>query len=101
MKKALGTFLTTRLKLDRDFLLDMGEIAIKRVAAGPRVKIRGEIIAVFSSVAIRDAVKGAAKELAGSPDAGIRLEIPYSLQTNLKVVQVAVVVHAKACTNSL
>ena len=87
LKKALGNFLTTRLKLDRDILLDMEEIAIKRVAAGPRAKIRGEIIAVFSSVAVRDAVKGAAKELAGLPDAGIRLEIPYSLQSNLKALE--------------
>ena len=36
---------------------------------------------------MRDAVKAASRELAGDPDAGIRLEIPVSLQPNLKALE--------------
>ena len=45
------------------------------------------MIAVFSTVEIRDAVRRAAKELAGCRDAGIRLEIPYYLQPSLKALE--------------
>ena len=68
-------------------LLTWGEISIKRVAAGPRSKITGEVIAVFASVEVREAVRGAAKELAGSPDAGMRLEIPRVLEPSLKALE--------------
>ena len=87
LKKALGTFLRSRLKLDNAFLVDMGDVSIKKVAAGPRSKITGEVIAVFSTVAVRDTVRGMARELAGDPDAGVRLEIPHGLQTNLKALE--------------
>ena len=43
---------------------------------------------------VRDAVKRAAKELAGQKDAGVRLEIPYSLQPSLKALE-AVSYHLK------
>ena len=46
-----------------------------------------EIITVFSSIDVRDAVRGAARELAGHPDAGIRLEIPTFLQPSLKALE--------------
>ena len=87
LKKALGAFLKTRLKLDNSFLMDMGDVSVKKMAAGPRSKISGEVIAVFSTVAIRDTVRSMARELAGDPDAGVRLEIPYSLQPNLKALE--------------
>ena len=54
LKKSLGTFLRSKLLLDADFLRDMGEVSVKRVPAGPRAKIRGEVIAVFSTSPIRD-----------------------------------------------
>ena len=65
----------------------MGDVSVKKVAAGPRSKITGEVIAVFLMVAVRDAVRGMASELAGDPDAGVRLEIPHGLQSNLKALE--------------
>ena len=65
----------------------MGEISVKRVAAGPRSKITGEVIALFSSVDVRDAIRGAARELAGSPEAGMCLEVPHFLQPSLKALE--------------
>ena len=87
VKKGLGDFLKTRLRLGAEFLSDMGEVSVKKVAAGPRAKKTGEIIAVFSSREVRDAVRGAARELAGQSDAGIRLEIPSYLQPSLKALE--------------
>ena len=36
---------------------------------------------------IRDAVRRAAKELGGDREAGIRLEVPFSLQSSLKALE--------------
>ena len=58
------------------------------MAAGTgSAKYKDEIIALFSSVEIRDAVRRAAKELGGTRDAGIRLEIPFNLQSSLKALE--------------
>ena len=94
MRGALGVFLRDRLKLSQHFLADMGELSMKKVASSSDSKIQGEIIAVFSTIEVRDAVKRAAKELAGQTDAGVRLEIPYSLQPSLKALE-AVSYHLK------
>ena len=87
VKRGLRTYLKDRLRLSTSFLADMGEISVKRIAAGPRSKIVGEVVAIFSSVDVRDAVKGAARELAACPDAGMRLEIPQYLQPSLKALE--------------
>ena len=50
-------------------------------------KLDHEVIAVFGSVKIRDAVRRAAKQIAGAQDAGIRLEIPLYLQPSLKALE--------------
>ena len=42
---------------------------------------------VFSSQEIRDVVRRGARELAGDPTTGIRLEIPRHLQKNLKALE--------------
>ena len=76
----LRDFLKTKPRLGPIFLSDMGELSVKRVPAAPTAKITREVITIFSTVEIRDAVRRAAKELAGLSDAGIRLEIPYFLQ---------------------
>ena len=87
VKAGLKKYLRDRLRLSTSFLADMGEISIKRVAAGPRSKIKEEVIVVFSSVDVRDAVRGAARELAGVPEADMRLEIPHFLQGSLKALE--------------
>ena len=50
LKKALGTFLKSRLKLENAFLVDMGDVSVKKIVVGPRSKIKGKVIAVFSIV---------------------------------------------------
>ena len=52
-----------------------------------RSKISGEGIAVFATTEVRDAVRRSAKNLAGAPDSGIRLEIPTALQSSLKALE--------------
>ena len=50
-------------------------------------KIEHKVTVLFSSVQVRDAVRRGAKELAGDRDAGVRLEIPYSMQSSLKALE--------------
>ena len=38
-------------------------------------------------VAIRDAIRGMVRELGGDPNAGVRLEILYGLQSDLKALE--------------
>ena len=87
LKVALKEYLRGRLCLSQTFLSDMGEIGIKKVASGPAAKISGEVIVLFSSVEVRDAVRRSAKELGGDKDAGMRLEVPYNLQPSLKALE--------------
>ena len=87
VKKAVGIFLKSKLKLEVSFISTMGEIGVKTVPFTSKSKIQGEAIVVFGSVEVRDIVRRAAKELAGSPEAGIRLEIPQFLQPSLKSLE--------------
>ena len=80
-------FLRDKLHLSSGFLADMGEVSLSKVAAAPGSKITGEVIAVFATTDVRDAVRRAAKNLAGAPDTGIRLEIPNALQSSLKALE--------------
>ena len=45
------------------------------------------MIAVFSTVEVRNVVRRAAKELGGDPNAGIRLEILVALKPSLKALE--------------
>ena len=94
MSKSLKEFLGNKLRLPSTFIRHMGEISIKRVAAGPGAKIADEVIVVFATVETRDAVKRAARELAGARDTGIRLEIPQAMQPSLKALE-AISYHLK------
>ena len=49
----------------------MGKIGVETVPFTSRSKIQGEAVVTFATVEIRDIVRRAAKELAGSPSAGI------------------------------
>ena len=94
LKKSLGDFLKDRLRMSPLFLNDMGPVAIKRVAGATGSKYENEVTVLFSSVQVRDAVRRGAKELAGDKDAGIRLEVPYAMQSSLKALD-AVSYHLK------
>ena len=87
VRKAVGQFFKNKLKLEATFLTPMGEIGVETVPFTSRSKIKGEAIVSFSTVEIRDIVKRAARELAGCPDAGIRLEVPQHLQSSLKALE--------------
>ena len=76
----------SNLRFDKSCLTDMGELGVKRVAGTGPKKIANEVVVKFSSVEVRDAVKQAAKELAGT-SAGIRFEIPAWLQPSLKTLE--------------
>ena len=65
MSKNLGVFMRDKLHLSSAFLKAMGQLSIKRVAEGPAAKIQDEVIAVFSTVEIRDTIRRAVKELGG------------------------------------
>ena len=86
LKAGLGDFLKLRLRISPVFLSDMGEIGVKRVAS-TSTKFPDEVIALFSTVEVRDTVRRAAKELAGDTGAGVRLEIPFALQPSLKALE--------------
>ena len=84
MWKALGIFLKNRLNLSSSFLTDIGRVSVMRVVGS---KVNHKVIAVFGSIEIRDAVRRAARELAGAADAGIRLEISLYSQPSLKALE--------------
>ena len=76
----LHDFLLNKLRLDRDFVQDMGETTIKRTRE-PKNKNKNECIVTFESKQVRDAVKAAAPNLANHREnAGMRLHIPDHLQ---------------------
>ena len=50
-------------------------------------KVQDEVVAVFSCSEVRDTIRRLARELAGNPSAGIRLEVPRFLQPSLKALE--------------
>ena len=90
----IRTFLVDRLKFAADFLVDMGNVEVKKFydikQAAPKVNTRGaaaaaagrpvspqdEIIATFRTRECRDRVKAAGVHLAGQTEAGIRIHVP-------------------------
>ena len=87
IRESLKIFLKDRLRFSSVFLSEMGEASTKRIATAPGSRIKDEVVVVFSTVEIRDAVRRAAKELAGDNGAGIRLEVPRGLQPSLKALE--------------
>ena len=65
----------------------MGEVQINPVFSNPKSRIKNEVCVVFVSQEVRDVVRRGARELAGDPSTGIRLEIPRHLQKNLKALE--------------
>ena len=73
------------LRLDERFIDDLGPLSVQRIPSGPGSEIQGEAVVSFTSVDARDAVKGAARNLAGrGQDYGIRHEVPNHLKSSLK-----------------
>ena len=87
MKESFSDFMQTRLRMSRSLMSKMGDISIQKVFAAPGAKIQDEVVVVFADQEVRDAVKRAAKELAGDTEAGMRLELPRRLQPSLKALE--------------
>ena len=87
---AAKLFMTEHLHLDSSFMDALGPIVTQRVPSGPAAKFKDEVIVTYHSTEVRDAVKSAARNLAGKgPDYGVRLEVPNHLKTNLNALQAA------------
>ena len=83
VKKYIGEFLGQ----DKKFIDDLGQIHVQRIPSGPAAKIKNEVIVTFSSIDARDAVKGAARNLARrGQDYGIRHEVPNHLKSDMKAL---------------
>lgn len=86
MMSALLHFLVEKLRLGEDVLADAEDSQIRRVPRAPASKIVDEVVVEFPTVDLRDVVRGSAYNLAGHPDAGIRLEIAHHLMPNFKAL---------------
>ena len=82
------TFLKVELGLPVGLLERIGPVEITPIFSNPRSKskIHDEVSVLFNTVEVRDSVRRAARELGGDPNAGVRLEVPTWLQSNLKAL---------------
>ena len=85
---AVRQFMRECLKLDSHFIDCVGVFAVRRIPYGPAAKIKAEAVVTFQDTDTRDAVRRAARNLAGrSSDYGVRLEIPNYLRTPMADLQ--------------
>ena len=90
LRVGLQIFLSQRLRLGEDILSDVGDCSLRRIPSPKgNSNIKNEVTVEFPSTDLRDAVRSAAFNLAGHPDAGIRLEIPHHLMSNFKALNAA------------
>ena len=83
-------FMREHLGLSDLFIQSVGPFTVQRLPFGPEACIKGEAIVTFQSTDVRDAVKGAARNLAGKGrDYGVRLELPNHLKSAMKALQAA------------
>ena len=90
VNEAVKDFMIEQLKLSHQFMDSVGEFTAHRVPCGPASRIQDEVIVSYQSSEVRDAVKGAAKNLAGKGQSyGVRLELPNHLKTAMSALQSA------------
>ena len=83
--EAVRKYLRDFLLLDDQFVDDLGPMHVQRIPSGPGARIQKEALVSFTSVDARDAVKGAARNLAGrGQDYGIRHQVPNLLKLVLQ-----------------
>ena len=84
---AVKNYIWDFLGQDEQFIDDLGPMHVQRIPSGPGSRIKKEAVVTFETVDARDAVKGAARNLAGrGQDYGIRHEVPNHLKSALKAV---------------
>ena len=82
-----GPLAVQRFRQEEQFIQDLGPVHVQRIPFGLGAKIKKEAVVSFATIDARDAVKGAAKNLAGKvQEYGIRHEVPNHLKTNLKAL---------------
>ena len=80
--------MTDQLKISQQLLETVGHFSARRVPCGPSTRIQNEVVVTYRTVEACDAVKSAARNLAGKgPEFGVRLELPNHLKTAMKVLQ--------------
>ena len=85
---AVKRFMTDELKLSQSFMESVGDFRVRRVPSGPAARVRDEVVVSYQSTDVRDAVKSAARNLAGKgPEYGVRLELPDHLKSDMKALQ--------------
>ena len=89
VRVALVDFLVKRLKMDSSIAIDVDDCVVRRVPTTKSSKVEGEVIVEFPTIALRDAVRGSAYNLAGQAGAGIRLEVPNHLMNNFRALNQA------------
>ena len=76
--------------LDSSFVESVGPFSVQRVPSGPGAKVKDEAVVIFRTVDVRDAIKRAARNLAGKgPSFGIRLEVPNNMKSAMGALQSA------------
>ena len=86
LKEEVKIFLRRYLELDLGTMgEEAGVVRVRRVCE-PRSKIKDEVIAEFTSPALRDTIKGCGYKLEGK-EAGIRMEVPNCLRSDFHVLQ--------------
>ena len=82
----LQTFLLTQLQIPRGEIERSNIEVVRRFRGIRNSRARHEIIVVFSDPEIRDFVLSHAKNLAGKPDMGVRIDVPQHLLGIKKVL---------------
>ena len=81
-------FMSDHLGLSESFLESVSPFSVQRVPSGPAARIRDKAVVFFQTTDVRDAIKGAARNLASKgADYGIRLELPNHLKSAMKDLQ--------------
>lgn len=86
LQKALMTFLREKMKLGDLAIHEIGPVSVQKLAGAAERK-RGKILATFQDKETRDMVKASAVNLAGSSDAGTRLQVPGYLMDNFRALE--------------
>ena len=81
-------FMADHLKLGQTFIDSVGPFSVRKVPFGPAARVQGEVVVTFDSTDTRDAVRSAARNLAGKgSDYGVRLKLPDHLKSTMKALQ--------------
>ena len=88
LEEAVREYMIEHLKLSDSFMDSIGPFSARRIPFGPAAKVKNEVLVPYQSTDVRDAVKSAARNLAGKgSDFGVRLEVPDHLKSAMKALQ--------------